>query len=30
VFSNKGNHVKKGSRVSVVIGKFHVDGLVVQ
>jgi len=30
VFSNKGNHVKAGHRVSVVIGQFRVDGLVVQ
>jgi hypothetical protein len=30
VFSNKGGFVKPGNRVSVVIGKFHVDGLVVQ
>ena len=30
VFSNKGNIVKAGHRVSVVIGQFQVDGLVVQ
>lgn len=30
VFSNKGNFVKPGNRVSVVIGKFRVDGLVVR
>lgn len=30
VFSNKGNHVKVGHRVSVVIGPFRVDGLIVQ
>ncbi len=30
VFSNKGNLVKAGHRVSVVIGQFRVDGLVVQ
>jgi hypothetical protein len=30
VFSNKGNPVKTGDRVSVVIGKFRVDGLIVQ
>jgi hypothetical protein len=30
VFSNKGNLVKPGDRVSVVIGSFHADGLVVQ
>jgi hypothetical protein len=30
VFSNKGNVVKPGDLVSVVIGKFRVDRLVVQ
>ncbi len=30
VFSNKGNLVKAGHRVSVVIGPFRVDGLIVQ
>jgi hypothetical protein len=30
VFSNKGNYVKEGHRVSVVIGRFRVDGLIVQ
>jgi len=30
VFSNKGNLVKPGNRVSVIIGKFRVDGLIVQ
>ena len=30
VFSNKGNYVKPGHRVSVLIGQFRVDGLVVQ
>ena len=30
VFSNKGNFVKRGNRVSVEIGRFRVDGLVVQ
>ncbi len=30
VFSNKGQYVKRGDRVSVVIGKLRVDGLVVQ
>lgn len=30
VFSNKGNLVKVGHRVSVVIGPFRVDGLMVQ
>ena len=29
-FSNKGGLVKRGDRVSVVIGKFRADGLVVQ
>jgi hypothetical protein len=29
VFSNKGNLVKAGHRVSVVIGQFRVDGLIV-
>jgi hypothetical protein len=28
-FSNKGRPVKRGDRVSVVIGAFHADGLVV-
>ncbi len=30
VFANKGEFVKPGSRVDVVIGKFRVNGLVVQ
>jgi hypothetical protein len=30
VFSNKGGHVKQGDRVSVIIGKFRVDDLVVE
>jgi hypothetical protein len=30
VFSNKGNRVKVGHKVSIVIGQFRVDGLVVQ
>jgi hypothetical protein len=30
VFSNKGNLVKAGDHVSVVVGKFRVDGLVVR
>jgi hypothetical protein len=30
VFSNKGNLVRAGHRVSVVIGQFRVDGLVVE
>jgi hypothetical protein len=29
VFSNKGRLVKRGDHVSVVIGSFHADGLVV-
>lgn len=29
-FSNKGRRVKRGDRVSVVIGKFRVEGLVVE
>jgi hypothetical protein len=29
-FSNPGRVVKKGDRVNVVIGQFHVDGLVVE
>lgn len=29
-FSNKGNLVKPGDRVSVVIGSFHADGLIVE
>ena len=29
-FSNKGGYVKKGDRVSVVIGRFHALGLIVQ
>jgi hypothetical protein len=29
VFSNKGRLVKRGAHVSVVIGAFHADGLVV-
>jgi len=28
-FSNKGRLVKRGDRVSVVIGRFRADGLVV-
>jgi hypothetical protein len=28
-FSNKGRHVKRGDHVSVVIGRFRADGLVV-
>src|SRR5258708_31800044 len=30
VFSNKGNVVKRGHHVSVVIGEFRADGLTVQ
>ena len=30
VFSNKGNLVRKGDKVDVIIGKFHADGLVVE
>lgn len=30
VFSNKGNLVKPGERVNVVIGAFHADGLLVE
>ena len=30
VFSNKGNLVKVGDRVNVVIGTFHADGLIVE
>lgn len=30
VFSNKGNLVRPGDRVDVIIGKFHADGLLVQ
>jgi hypothetical protein len=30
VFSNKGHIVKPGSHVSVIIGRFHADGLVVE
>jgi hypothetical protein len=29
VFSNKGRLVKRGDRISVLIGAFHADGLVV-
>ena len=29
VFSNKGNFVRPGDRVNVVIGAFHADGLLV-
>jgi hypothetical protein len=30
VFSNKGRHVKRGDRVSVAVGSFTVDGLMVE
>jgi hypothetical protein len=30
VFSNKGNVVRQGDRVNVVIGAFHADGLMVE
>lgn len=30
VFSNKGNFVKPGDRVEVLIGNFHADGLMVE
>ncbi|WP_407928271.1 hypothetical protein [Collimonas silvisoli] len=30
VFSNKGNLIKAGDRVNVVIGSFHFDGLLVE
>lgn len=30
VFSNKGNLVKPGDRVNVVIGSFHAEGLIVE
>jgi hypothetical protein len=30
VFSNKGNLVRPGDRVNVVIGSFHADGLMVE
>ncbi|WP_230380827.1 hypothetical protein [Burkholderia ubonensis] len=30
VFSNKGNVVKSGERVNVIIGSLHIDGLVVE
>ena len=29
-FSNKGNLVKPGDRVDVIIGRFHADGLLVE
>lgn len=30
VFSNKGDPVKSGDRVNVIIGSFHADGLMVE
>ncbi|MGB8325992.1 MAG: hypothetical protein WCE48_00280, partial [Steroidobacteraceae bacterium] len=30
VFSNKGNYVRVGDRVDLLIGAFHVEGLVVE
>ena len=30
VFSNKGNLVRPGDRVNVMIGAFHADGLMVE
>ena len=30
VFSNKGNLIKAGDRVNVIIGTFHADGLLVK
>jgi len=30
LFSNKGNLIKAGDRVSILIGAFHIDGLVVE
>ena len=30
VFSNKGNLVRPGDRVNVMIGTFHADGLLVE
>ncbi|WP_175108506.1 hypothetical protein [Pararobbsia alpina] len=30
VFSNKGDLIKAGDRVNVMIGAFHIDGLVVE
>jgi hypothetical protein len=29
-FSNKGNLVRPGDRVNVVVGQFHADGLLVE
>lgn len=30
VFSNKGNFVRPGDRVSVIVGTYHIDGLMVE
>ncbi|RQS75622.1 hypothetical protein DID96_04255 [Burkholderia sp. Bp8963] len=30
VFSNKGGPIKRGDRVSVLVGSLHIDGLVVE
>lgn len=30
VFSNKGNLIRAGDRVSVMVGTFHIDGLMVE
>jgi hypothetical protein len=30
VFSNKGNLIRRGDRVNVMIGRFHADGLIVE
>jgi hypothetical protein len=30
VFSNKGDLVKRGDRVNVIIGSFHADGMMVE
>lgn len=30
VFSNKGNLIKAGDRVDVIVGSYHIDGLMVE
>jgi hypothetical protein len=30
VFSNKGNVIKAGDRVSILVGTYRIDGLVVE
>nr|WP_150696056.1 hypothetical protein [Pandoraea terrae] len=30
VFSNKGDFIRAGDRVNVIIGSFHIDGLLVE